>query len=141
MPVIAYFPLANGLLAGTYTAENLPKFPKSLTMKKYVVGGVDGYPEGGYTPLLMEMRAIAERRGKTVPFASTNSARACRKSEPSYHWSGAEGEAGEDEAIASANSLRMPSAASAGPTSPRGDKWFRDTSVQKTPIPVYSWRI
>lgn len=72
VPVIAYFPLANGLLAGTYTADNLPKFPKSLTMKKYVVGGVDGYPEGGYTPLLTEMRAIAERRGKTVAQVAIN---------------------------------------------------------------------
>lgn len=72
VPVIAYFPLANGLLAGRYDADNLPKFPKSLTMKKYVVGGVDGYPEGGYTPLLNELRQIASKRGKTVPQVSIN---------------------------------------------------------------------
>ena len=34
VPVISYFPLANGLLAGAYDADNLPPFPKSLTMKK-----------------------------------------------------------------------------------------------------------
>mgnify|MGYP007125893549 CR=1 FL=1 len=56
MPVIAYFPLANGLLAGRYDDENMPKFPKSLTMKKYVVGGADAFPDGGYLPLLAELR-------------------------------------------------------------------------------------
>lgn len=49
------FPLANGLLAGRYDEQNLPKFPKSLTMKKYVVGGETSrgvtYPEGGAMPL------------------------------------------------------------------------------------------
>ena len=72
IPVISYFPLANGLLAGRYDADNLPKFPKSLTMKKYVVGGVDGYPEGGYTPLLHEMRRIAAERDKTVAQVAIN---------------------------------------------------------------------
>ena len=48
------------------------QFPKSLTMKKYVLGGVDGYPEGGYTPLLAELRRIAAERGKTVPQVSIN---------------------------------------------------------------------
>jgi len=72
VPVIAYFPLSNGLLTGRYDADNMPKFPKSLTMKKYVVGGVDGYPEGGYTPLLNELRTIAAARGKTVPQVSIN---------------------------------------------------------------------
>ena len=70
--VIAYFPLANGLLTGRYTADTLPKFPKSLTMKKYVVGGADGYPDGGYLPLRAEMLRIAEARGKTVPQVAIN---------------------------------------------------------------------
>ena len=72
VPVIAYFPLANGLLAGRYDAENMPGFPKSLTMKKYVVGGADGFPEGGYLPLLAELRRIAAARGKTVAQVSIN---------------------------------------------------------------------
>ena len=72
VPVISYFPLANGLLTGRYDADNLPAFPKSLTMKKYVVGGADGYPDGGYTPLLKELRRIANDRGKTVPQVSIN---------------------------------------------------------------------
>ena len=41
-------------------------------MKKYVVGGADGYPDGGYTPLLKELRRIANDRGKTVPQVSIN---------------------------------------------------------------------
>ena len=72
VPLIAYFPLANGLLTGRYDANNLPAFPKSLTMKKYVVGGADGYPEGGYQPLLSELRRIAAARGKTVAQVSIN---------------------------------------------------------------------
>lgn len=73
VPVISYFPLANGLLAGRYDADNLPPFPKSLTMKKYVMGdGSDAYPEGGYTPLLDALRRIAAKRGKTVPQVSIN---------------------------------------------------------------------
>ena len=72
VPVISYFPLANGLLSGRYDADHLPAFPKSLTMKKYVVGGVEGYPEGGYTPLLLELRRIASARGKSVPQVAIN---------------------------------------------------------------------
>jgi aryl-alcohol dehydrogenase-like predicted oxidoreductase len=72
VPIIAYFPLANGLLSGRYDATNLPPFPKSLTMKKYVVGGVDGFPEGGYLPLRAEMLRIADARGKTVPQVAIN---------------------------------------------------------------------
>lgn len=72
VPIIAYFPLANGLLTGRYDADNMPGFPKSLSMKKYVVG--DGTPEygNGYTPLLAELRRVAAARGKTVPQVSIN---------------------------------------------------------------------
>jgi pyridoxine 4-dehydrogenase len=71
VPIIAYFPLANGLLTGRYDADNLPKFPKGLTMKKYVVG--DGAEYGrGYTPLLSELRRVAAARGKTVAQVSIN---------------------------------------------------------------------
>lgn len=71
VPVIAYFPLANGLLTGRYDDKNMPKFPKSLTMKKYVVGDGEAYG-AGYTPLLRELRSIANARGKTVPQVSIN---------------------------------------------------------------------
>ena len=56
--VIGYFPLANGLLAGRYSPESLPPFPKSLTMKKYIAGS-DAHPDG-VTPLIAAMRRIAE---------------------------------------------------------------------------------
>lgn len=73
IPVIAYFPLANGLLSGRYDADNMPPFPKSVTMKKYVVGdGSESFPTGGYTPLLTEMRRVAAERGKTVPQVAIN---------------------------------------------------------------------
>jgi pyridoxine 4-dehydrogenase len=71
VPVIAYFPLANGLLAGRYDADSMPRFPKSLTMKKYVVGGTEGYGVG-YLPLLTELRRVASARGKTVAQVSLN---------------------------------------------------------------------
>ena len=73
VPVIGYFPLANGLLAGRYDEDNLPPFPKSLTMKKYVVGdGSDAFPTGGYTPLREVMRSIAESREKSVAAVAIN---------------------------------------------------------------------
>lgn len=74
--VLGYFPLANGLLAGRYDADNLPPFPKSLTMKKYIVGGETSrgvtYPEGGVTPLVRAMREIASARGVSVPQVAIN---------------------------------------------------------------------
>ena len=68
--VLAYFPLANGLLAGRYTPEALPPFPKSLTMKKYVAGDAE-HPDG-VTPLLAALQRVAARRGKTVPQVAIN---------------------------------------------------------------------
>jgi len=74
--VLGYFPLANGLLAGKYSAENLPKGLKGKTMRKYVVGGVTErgivYPEGGATPLLQEMQRIADERCKSVAQVALN---------------------------------------------------------------------
>ena len=74
--VLSYFPLANGLLAGKYSAESLPSGPKRLTMAKYVTGGVEDrgikYPEGGCEPLLQTIREIAAVRGKTVAQVSLN---------------------------------------------------------------------
>ncbi len=74
--VLGYFPLANGLLAGKYSATSMPKGLKSQTMRKYVVGGVTErgvtYPAGGIEPLLVELRAVAEARDKTVAQVSLN---------------------------------------------------------------------
>ena len=61
--VLAYFPLANGLLAGKYSVDTPPSFPKSLTMKKY-------YEEA--EPVLKIMRRIAAERNKTVPQVAIN---------------------------------------------------------------------
>ena len=50
-----------------------PSFPqpKSLTMKKYVVG--DGAQYGsGVAPLMAALRDVAARRGKTVPQVAIN---------------------------------------------------------------------
>jgi len=61
--VLAYFPLANGLLAGKYSVDTPPSFPKSLTMKKY-------YEDA--EPLLVVLRRIASERNKTVAQVAIN---------------------------------------------------------------------
>lgn len=61
--VLAYFPLANGLLAGKYSVDTPPSFPKSLTMKKYY--------EDAETVLVV-MRRIAAERNKTVAQVAIN---------------------------------------------------------------------
>ena len=61
--VLAYFPLANGLLAGKYSVDTPPSFPKSLTMKKY-------YEEA--EPVLRIMRRIAAENNKTVAQVAIN---------------------------------------------------------------------
>jgi len=61
--VLSYFPLANGLLAGKYSVDTPPSFPKSLTMKKY-------YEDA--EPVLVIMRRIAAEKGKTVAQVAIN---------------------------------------------------------------------
>lgn len=61
--VLAYFPLANGLLAGKYSVDTPPSFPKSLTMKKY-------YEDA--EPVLKIMRRIAAEKNKTVAQVAIN---------------------------------------------------------------------
>ena len=64
--VLAYFPLGNGILAGKYNLkdpESMPKFPKSITMKKYLEGAA---------PLLDELRSIAAEREKSCAQVSIN---------------------------------------------------------------------
>ncbi|KAG8460718.1 hypothetical protein KFE25_010773 [Diacronema lutheri] len=73
---LGYFPLANGLLAGKYSASNLPSGLKGMSMRKYVVGGVVErgvtFKPGGVAPLLAEMRAVAQSRGRTVAQVALN---------------------------------------------------------------------
>lgn len=68
--VLAYFPLANGLLAGKYSAQNMPSGSKRMLMEKYIKGGVTSrgvvYPEGGCEPLLEVVRSIASDRSRTA---------------------------------------------------------------------------
>lgn len=61
--VLAYFPLANGLLAGKYSVDTPPSFPKSITMKKY-------YEDA--EPVLKIMRRIAAEKEKTVAQVAIN---------------------------------------------------------------------
>jgi len=61
--VLGYFPLANGLLAGRYDKDNMPAFPKSLTMKKYVDAA---------EPLIDALKRIASARSKTPAQVSLN---------------------------------------------------------------------
>jgi pyridoxine 4-dehydrogenase len=61
--VLAYFPLANGLLAGKYSVDTPPAFPKSLTMKKY-------YEDA--EPVLKIMRRLASKYDKTVAQVAIN---------------------------------------------------------------------
>ena len=119
--VLGYFPLANGLLAGRYDPDNLPPFPKSLTMKKYVVGGVTSggvaYPDGGAMPLISELRAIgAERGGRSaaqvainwvvaqgaIPIPGARDARMAAANAAAMEWSLTEEEVARLEAAADA---------------------------------------
>lgn len=74
--VLGYWPLANGLLAGTYSAGRLPAGAKGRDMQKYVQGGVVErgvtYAQGGVGPLLDEMRRVADHRRKSVPQVALN---------------------------------------------------------------------
>jgi len=69
--VLAYFPLAMGLLTGKYDAKNRPGGLKGFTMGKYLDGG-SGIPEGGVEPLVLKLREVAERRGKTPAQVALN---------------------------------------------------------------------
>eukprot|EP00929_Paragymnodinium_shiwhaense_P103299 TRINITY_DN6669_c0_g1_i1.p1 TRINITY_DN6669_c0_g1~~TRINITY_DN6669_c0_g1_i1.p1 ORF type:complete len:417 (+),score=64.32 TRINITY_DN6669_c0_g1_i1:63-1313(+) len=61
--ILAYFPLSNGLLAGRYDKDNMPPFPKSLTMKKYVDAA---------EPLIEALKRVAAAREKTPAQVSLN---------------------------------------------------------------------
>ncbi|KAF5771291.1 putative pyridoxine 4-dehydrogenase [Helianthus annuus] len=61
--VIAYSPLGLGMLTGKYTPANLPRGPRSLLFRQ-IIPGVE--------PLLISLKEIAEKRGKSVPQVAIN---------------------------------------------------------------------
>ncbi|XP_017973263.1 PREDICTED: pyridoxal reductase, chloroplastic isoform X2 [Theobroma cacao] len=56
--LISYSPLGLGMLTGKYTPSRLPSGPRGLLFKQILPG---------LEPLLVSLREIAEKRGKTVP--------------------------------------------------------------------------
>ena len=85
--VLAYYPFAMGLLTGKHSPEALSALQSSSdlslrTFKKtdfelkdlerYAKGDGITVPEGGISPLLSTMTAIAERRGKTIAQVALN---------------------------------------------------------------------
>lgn len=87
--VLAYYPFAMGLLTGKYSPEtlgshtletssdsSLRSFQKSdfemKDLERYAKGDGVTVPEGGISPLLVTMDAIANSRGKTVAQVALN---------------------------------------------------------------------
>eukprot|EP00968_Pinguiococcus_pyrenoidosus_P026047 scaffold7052_cov254-Pinguiococcus_pyrenoidosus.AAC.52 len=69
---MAYYPLCMGLLTGKYTPQNIPKGLKGMGMKKYIVGGIDGIPKGGVSPLVRELEDIADSAKRTPAQVALN---------------------------------------------------------------------
>lgn len=65
--VIAWSPLAKGILTGKYTAENAPKDPVRISGKLFTRGNLQRA-----VPLLDTLRAVASERGKTMAQVSLN---------------------------------------------------------------------
>ncbi|WRX18150.1 NADP-dependent oxidoreductase domain - like 10 [Theobroma cacao] len=61
--LISYSPLGLGMLTGKYTPSRLPSGPRGLLFKQILPG---------LEPLLVSLREIAEKRGKTVPQVAIN---------------------------------------------------------------------
>ncbi|GJT86005.1 pyridoxal reductase, chloroplastic [Tanacetum coccineum] len=61
--VISYSPLGLGMLTGKYTPSNLPQGPRSLLFRQ-IIPGVE--------PLLISLKEIALKRGKTIPQVAIN---------------------------------------------------------------------
>ena len=88
--VLAYYPFAMGLLTGKYTDkellglssssnpadDSLTTFKKTSLeqkdMERYANGDGEMVPEGGITPLMVTMAAIAQKRGKTLAQVALN---------------------------------------------------------------------
>nr|XP_043631831.1 pyridoxal reductase, chloroplastic [Erigeron canadensis] len=61
--VISYSPLGLGMLTGKYSPSNLPRGPRSLLFRQ-IISGIE--------PLLISLKEIAQKRGKTVPQVAIN---------------------------------------------------------------------
>ncbi|OMO97832.1 Aldo/keto reductase [Corchorus olitorius] len=61
--LIAYSPLGLGMLTGKYSPSRLPSGPRGLLFKQILPG---------LEPLLVSLREIAEKRGKTIPQVAIN---------------------------------------------------------------------
>ncbi|XP_076926344.1 pyridoxal reductase, chloroplastic-like [Bidens hawaiensis] len=61
--VIAYSPLGLGMLTGKYTPAKLPRGPRGLLFRQ-IIPGVE--------PLLISLKEIAEKRGKSIPQVAIN---------------------------------------------------------------------
>ncbi|OMO95063.1 Aldo/keto reductase [Corchorus capsularis] len=61
--LIAYSPLGLGMLTGKYSPSTLPSGPRGLLFKQILPG---------LEPLLVSLRQIAEKRGKTIPQVAIN---------------------------------------------------------------------
>ncbi|KAK9060846.1 hypothetical protein SSX86_018026 [Deinandra increscens subsp. villosa] len=61
--VIAYSPLGLGMLTGKYTPASLPRGPRGLLFRQ-IIPGVE--------PLLISLKEIGEKRGKSIPQVAIN---------------------------------------------------------------------
>ncbi|KAK8516098.1 hypothetical protein V6N13_025625 [Hibiscus sabdariffa] len=61
--LISYSPLGLGMLTGKYTPSRLPQGPRGLLFKQILPG---------LEPLLVSLREIAQKRGKTIPQVAIN---------------------------------------------------------------------
>ncbi|KAF2574193.1 hypothetical protein F2Q70_00004823 [Brassica cretica] len=61
--LISYSPLGLGMLTGKYSSSKLPTGPRSLLFRQILPG---------LEPLLVALREIAEKRGKTMPQVAIN---------------------------------------------------------------------
>lgn len=69
--VLAYYPMAMGLLTDKLSPNKMMATSKGRDMVKYLVGG-KGVPSGGVEPLLEVMREVAQTREKTVAQVALN---------------------------------------------------------------------
>ncbi|KAL4577305.1 hypothetical protein LXL04_013411 [Taraxacum kok-saghyz] len=61
--LISYSPLGLGMLTGKYSPSNLPRGPRSFLFRQIIPG---------LEPLVISLKEIAEKRGKTVPQVAIN---------------------------------------------------------------------
>lgn len=61
--LISYSPLGLGMLTGKYSLSNIPRGPRGLLFRQILPG---------LEPLLSSLKAIAEKRNKTMPQVAIN---------------------------------------------------------------------